>query len=62
MRVLTCPECNSERVTLVNEDSSAVYRCLVCGTYFDESELDFNDQPRYIRTKPPRKWIDDDRS
>lgn len=60
MSFLTCPECNSERVHLVNDDSSAVYRCAECGTYFDESEIETADQPRYKRTKP-RKWVEDDR-
>jgi uncharacterized Zn finger protein len=62
MYALTCPDCGADRVSLVNEDSSAVYRCLKCGTYFDDSELDFTDHPRYNRTKPPKRWIDEERS
>ena len=61
MKKLTCPECSGVNVYIVNEDSAAVYRCIRCGTYFEEAEVDIVDHPRYHRTKPPRKWSEDDR-
>lgn len=48
-----CEACDSQDVDEITE---GVFRCNVCGHYF-ESE---NDEPRIVPRRKPARWDDDD--